>query len=218
MVGKYLSCVLLFALVVSARGRAADVKEPALRQELFDMEKADKEAKANSAAVLQGNGISLQKTQTVTDPATIKLLKEQVNKTATVDRNNRTRLRKIVDKYGWPGKSLVGTDGADSAVYLALQAQKDVSLQKRCLKAMKDAPKGEVEPFHVAQLTDTVLIQERKKQLYGTGLHAKNGVLKPYPIEDEANVDKRRAEIGLPPMADYVENAQRQYDAMTGKN
>jgi hypothetical protein len=217
MAGKCLACVLLFAVVGPASGREPDIKEPTLRQELLDMQKADQEAKAGTAALLQAKGLSLRKAQTVTDPTTFKLLAEEASKTAKVDRNNRTRLRKIVDKYGWPGKSLVDTDGSEAAVYLALQAQKDVALQKRCLKAMKDAPKGEVEPAHVAQLTDTVLIAEKKKQLYGTGLQAKNGVLKPYPIEDEANLDKRRSAIGLPPLADYLEKAQQQYDAMTGK-
>jgi hypothetical protein len=217
MVGKRLSSVLLCALVVSASGREPDVKEPALRQELLDMQTADQEAKANNAKVLGANGISFVKPQNVTDPATIKLLTEQVNKAAKVDLKNRARLRKIVDKYGWPGKSLVGPGAAEAAAYLVQQAQKDLPLQKRCLKLMKEAPKGEVEPGHVAQLTDTVLIAEKKKQLYGTGLQAQGGVLRPYPIEDEANLDKRRARMGLPPLADYVEKAQQQYDELIGK-
>jgi hypothetical protein len=217
MVGKCVSSVLLFALVVSASGRESDVKEPGLRQELLDMQTADQEAKANNAKVLGATGLSFEKRQTVTDPAKIKLLTEQVNKVAKIDQKNRTRLRQIVDKYGWPGKSLVGSGAAQAAAYLVQQAQKDLPLQKRCLKLMKEAPKGEVEPGQVAQLTDTVLIAERKKQLYGTGLQAKGGMLKPYPIEDEANLDKRRAEMGLPPLADYLEKAQQQYDEMTGK-
>jgi hypothetical protein len=217
MVGKYASSVLLFALVVSASGREPDVKEPALRQELLDMQKVFLETNANEAKVLAANGISLQKTTNVSDPATIKLLKEEVNKAAKVDLKNRTRLKKIVDKYGWPGKSLAGSDGTAAAAFLVQQARKDLPLQKRCLKLMKEAPKGEVDPGHVAQLTDTVLIADKKKQLYGTGLQAKGGMLKPYPIEDETNVDKRRAEMGLPPLDDYVEEAQRQYDKTIGK-
>ena len=27
--------------------------------------------------------------------------------------------------------------------------------------------------------------------------------MEPYPIEDEANVDQRRKEVGLPPLAEY---------------
>jgi hypothetical protein len=217
MVGKCISSVLLFALVVSVCGREPDVKEPALRQELLDMQKVDQEAKANSVKVLGASGISFEKTQTVTDPATIKLLMEEVNKAAKVDLKNRTRLKKILDKYGWPGMSLVGSDGAQAAVFLVQQARKDLPLQKRCLKLMKEAPRGEVEPIHVAQLTDTILVAEKKKQLYGTSVQVKGGVLKPYPIEDEANLDKRRAEMGLPPLEDALEKAQQQYNEAIGK-
>jgi hypothetical protein len=217
MAGKCVSAVLLLALVVSVDGRAADPKEPALRQELLDLQKEDQEAKADNINVLNAKGISLQKASTITDPATAKLVLEQANKVAKIEQKGRTRLRKILDKHGWPGKSLVDTDGAEAAWYLAIQARKDLALQKRCLKLMKEAPKGEVQLPHVAQLTDTILVAEKKKQLYGTSVLAKGGVLRPYPIEDEDNLDKRRAEVGLPPMVDYLERAQRQYDEATGK-
>jgi Family of unknown function (DUF6624) len=58
-----------------------------------------------------------------------------------------------------------------------------------------------------ALLLDRVLVAEGKPQIYGT--QAKNfdqwkgGEPVFDPIEDEANVDKRRAEVGLFPMAEY---------------
>lgn len=217
MAGKCVFPVLLLALAVSAYGREPDVKQPALRQELIDLQKENEETKAESVSVLSAKGISFQKPQYVTDPATIKLLREQNAKVAKLDQKTRARLRKIVDKYGWPGKSLVGIDGAEAAFFLVQQAQKDLPLQKQCLKLMKEAPKGEVQPVQLAQLTDSVLVADKKKQIYGTALQAKNGVLKPYPIEDEDNLDKRRAEMGLPPLGEYVEKAQQKYDEVTGK-
>src|SRR5207253_6916710 len=32
-----------------------------------------------------------------------------------IDKKNIARMKEIVDKYGWPGKSLVGADGANAA-------------------------------------------------------------------------------------------------------
>jgi hypothetical protein len=217
MTGKYILPVLLFALAPVADGQAPTVKEPALRQELLDLQQENQDTKAESVRVLSEKGVSFQKAQYVTDPATIKLLREQTAKVAKVEQKTRARLKAIMDKHGWPGKSLVGSDGAEAAWFLVLQSQKDLPLQKRCLKLIKEAPKGEVEPAHVAQLTDSVLIAERKKQIYGTGLQGKNGVLKPYPIEDEANVDKRRAEVGLPPLDEFLQQAQQKYDEVGGK-
>jgi hypothetical protein len=52
-----------------------------------------------------------------------------------------------------------------------------------------------------------VLIGDGKPQVYGTQaqpIEEWNGQdPTPKPIEDEANVDKRRAEVGLPPLSEY---------------
>ena len=64
---------------------------------------------------------------------------------------------------------------------------------------------------NLALLTDRVLLAEGKKQLYGTQFTFVNGKLKPHPIQDEANVDKRRAEAGLPPLAEYAKMLEKVY-------
>ncbi len=109
-----------------------------------------------------------------------------------------------MDKYGWPGKSLVGKDGANAAWLLVQHADRDPAFQKRCLDLMKEAArKGEVSGQELAYLTDRVRVAQGEKQLYGTQFHTVDGRLVPQPIEDEPNVDKRRKEIGLSTMAEY---------------
>ncbi|MFN8254817.1 MAG: DUF6624 domain-containing protein [Bacteroidales bacterium] len=51
-----------------------------------------------------------------------------------------------------------------------------------------------------------MLVKENKKQLYGTQLmkNNKTGKYEVCPIKDEINVDKRRAEVGLGPLKDYL--------------
>jgi hypothetical protein len=64
-------------------------------------------------------------------------------------------------------------------------------------------------------LSDRVLNAEGKKQLYGTMIFVKpDGTFAPNPIEDEANVDKRRAELGLQPLAEYIRRSNK---AILGK-
>ena len=49
-------------------------------------------------------------------------------------------------------------------------------------------------------------------QRYGTQVNSDaNGVRTFWPIEDEANVDKRRAEVGYEPMAEYAKRHKVQY-------
>ena len=58
----------------------------------------------------------------------------------------------------------------------------------------------------IALLTDRVRLAEHRKQLYGSQLEGDCSVgYKLRPVEDEANLDARRARLDLPPMADYLQ-------------
>jgi Family of unknown function (DUF6624) len=192
-------------------------KEPSLRQELLAMEKEDQQVRASLLKALGEKGVSPGDAKPITDPALLKIFLEQTGKMAAVDQKNRARLKEIVDKHGWPGKSLVGKDGAHVAWLLVQHADGELAFQKRCLELMKAAPKRDVEPADIAYLTDRVLVAEKKKQVYGTQLQGQGGTFTPHPIEDAANVDKRRAEVGLTPLAEYLKTAQAGYDKLSGK-
>ena len=50
-------------------------------------------------------------------------------------------------------------------------------------------------------------MRQEKKQVYGTQIRMdKDGGYFLFPIEDPDNVDKRRALVGLEPLADYLSN------------
>jgi len=193
------------------------IREPDLREELLAMEKEDVDMRNGVIKDLSAKGIPYGGSRTISDPAMVKALLEPTRKMHYMDQKHRTRLKEIVKKYGWPGKSLVGQDGARAAWLLAQHADRDLAFQKRALKLMKAAPKGEVELQDIAYLTDCLLIAEKRKQCYGTQLMVKGGTFKPRPIEDEAHVDKRRAEMGMSTLADYLETAQVEYDRAAGK-
>jgi hypothetical protein len=121
-----------------------------------------------------------------------------------IDARNTAWMKEVVDKHGWPGKSLVGTDGSQKAWLMVQHADQDRAFQMRCLKLLAEAvKKGESSPEHLAYLTDRVRVADKEKQVYGTQFHEVDGKMEPYPIEDEADVDKRRTEVGLPPLAEY---------------
>jgi hypothetical protein len=58
-------------------------------------------------------------------------------------------------------------------------------------------------------LEDRILTREAKKQVYGTQLRLNQTTqrMELYPIEDEVNVDSRRAAVGLEPLAEYLKRA-----------
>lgn len=162
------------------------VIEPKLREELLERKEKDQEAR--KASPFDGA------------------------RCIKVDQENTARMKKIVEAHGWPGKSLVGTDGAFAAWLLVQHADADPEFQAYCLELMKDAYKSdEVRGVDLAYLTDRVLVNRGKKQLYGTQFWTPPlGKLQPRPIEDEAKLDERRVKMGLGPFREYKE-------LMTGK-
>lgn len=101
--------------------------------------------------------------------------------------------------------SLVGKKAA-SAAFLVLQ-HAAYKYQKQYLPLVREAVSiGELAGQRLALLEDRVLMREGKEQIYGTQLtrNQETGELELYPIEDEFNVDKRRAEMGMLPLAEYL--------------
>jgi hypothetical protein len=129
-----------------------------------------------------------------------------------IDQRNTAWLKEAVDRRGWPGKSLVGADGANAAWLLVQHADQDRAFQKRCLPLLAAAvKKGEATGAQLAYLTDRVRVGAGEKQVYGTQFRTVDGKLEPSPIEDEANVDRRRKEAGLPSLAEYRKQIEKAY-------
>jgi hypothetical protein len=123
---------------------------------------------------------------------------------ADVDADNTSFLKKIVAERGWPGRSLVGRDAADAA-FLILQHSPDTAFQAKTLPLLEKAyANGEAEGQQVALLTDRVAVQRGQPQTYGTQAAVVNGRFRLKPIADSANVDARRAKLGMPPVAAYM--------------
>jgi hypothetical protein len=127
---------------------------------------------------------------------------------ARVDVANTDRLRAIIAEHGWPGRMLVGDEGAEAAWLIAQHADHQLDFQREALALLERAVHdGDAPASHLAYLTDRVRMNEGRPQLFGTQVaDITNGVASPWPIEDEEHVDQRRANAGLEPLADYLNN------------
>lgn len=204
--------VHLFALLVVAGTAAADEpkaegKNPDLRDELQKRGKFDQEVRGRLIEWTKANGSTAADLPAEKKSEFVKLAGEM----AKVDADNTRWLGEQVDKSGWPTVTQVGKEAAGTAWLLVQHADADPKFQRKCLDLMAKLPKGEADAKNVAYLTDRVLLAEGKKQVYGTQFHSPNGRWEPRPLEDEANVDRRRAEVGLPPLAEYVKQLESVY-------
>lgn len=128
-----------------------------------------------------------------------------------VDVQNTRWLDKAIQQHGWPGKSLVGIDGAH-ATFLIVQHSPIFEFQKKCLSLLELAvDQNEADVKDLAYLTDRVRLAEGKQQIYGTQGTEKNGVIVPFPIEDEEHIDERRKAIGLEPIAEHFKGMNEFY-------
>jgi len=120
---------------------------------------------------------------------------------------NEIRIKSVFDRYGFPGYDLVGKTGSNNFWLIAQHCDKNVPFQKKVLKKMKaKLPSGNADPKNFAFLTDRVLINTGQKQSYGTQLTYNTDSCQaiPKPLKDSLNVNRRRAEIGLEPIEDYL--------------
>ncbi|MFF2083318.1 DUF6624 domain-containing protein [Nocardia sp. NPDC058176] len=116
---------------------------------------------------------------------------------------NAVRLEQILDTHGWPGRELVGEDGTESAWLVVQHAISHPGLMRRGLEMLRTVP--DQDPARVAMLEDRIRCFEGRSQQYGTQFDwDDNGDLSPLPIETPDEVDQRRAELGLPSMAEAI--------------
>lgn len=136
-----------------------------------------------------------------------KEMKELWKITHQKDSINLLKIKKILDEKGWVGKDKVGAQ-ANSALFLVIQ-HSDLETQKKYLPMMKEAvTKGNANPSSLALLIDRIEIREGRKQIYGSqiGTNPTSKTQYVLPLIDPDNVDKRRTEVGLGSISDYVKN------------
>ncbi len=193
---------LCFVLLLISNTQAQEagkrsIKEPALRLEL--LKRVEQDQSIRNELISKG----------VKHPDNVILARMQA-----IDHENTERVRAIVRQYGWPSPELVGRDGAEAA-FLIVQ-HSDLAFQKEMLPLVEKAYRsGGLSGQSYALLLDRVLVREGKPQIYGTQTKRfeewKGQEPALAPIEDEANVDKRRREVGLFPLSEYREMLKRMY-------
>jgi hypothetical protein len=116
------------------------------------------------------------------------------------------RLRAIMDEHGWPTAELVGEEAARAAWLIAQHADRQLDVQRRALHLMQQAVSaGAAGPRELAFLRDRTLVNEGRKQVYGTQIAGvKDGAPVPWPCEEPERMDELRAEVGIEPFDAYV--------------
>lgn len=120
------------------------------------------------------------------------------------DSINLRKIEQLIQQYGYPGKSLVGAKLSNTA-WLVIQ-HSPLAIQEKYLHILqRAADQGEMSKTNMALLIDRIRVYKGQKQLYGTQVNIDATGQKSFDaIEDEKNVNKRRAEVGLGSLEEYA--------------
>ncbi len=119
---------------------------------------------------------------------------------------NKKRLKEVFSEFGYPGYDLVGREGEADFWVMVQHCDSDTNFQRDVLnKLTVEAKKKNADPRHFGLLTDRLRINTGMKQTYGTQVRYNNfGQAFPKSLDDSSNVNKRRDEIGLEPIEQYL--------------
>lgn len=130
-----------------------------------------------------------------------------------LDSLNLIKIEGLINKYGWLGESIIGSQG-NTTLFMVIQ-HSDLKTQEKYLPMIRQAvTDGNAKPHHLAMLEDRVALLEGKRQVYGSqvGWDMNTNTYYVLPLEEPENVDKRRAEVGLPPLKDYLNEMNTKWD------
>ena len=129
------------------------------------------------------------------------------------DSINLIKIKAILDRYGWLGPEVVGSQG-NTTLFLVIQ-HSDLATQDKYLPMMRQAVKdGKARASSLALLEDRVAIGKGKRQIYGSQIGSDQETQTYYvmALDDPDHVDERRREAGLGPLAEYVSHWKIKWD------
>ena len=144
--------------------------------------------------------------------ATGELYRGYAPRMAEVHDRNAAELDEILERHGWPGRSLVGDDGVAAAWLVVQHAIGQPALQRRVLPLLRAATAdGEAPAAHAAYLEDRICFYEERPQRYGTQLTWDDaGQLVPWRLGEPPRVDELRRSVGLGTLAARLAEARRE--------
>ena len=125
----------------------------------------------------------------------------------SIFRTHQKRVKQIFDNFGFPGYDLVGEGGSSDFWLIVQHSDHNPKFQLEVLEKMKkEVDKGNADSRTYGLLVDRVKLNTGQAQIYGTQLDYNMEICQAYPrnLADSINVNKRRKEIGLEPLEEYL--------------
>lgn len=122
-----------------------------------------------------------------------------------VDGENTARVLELMGDVGWLSRDIYGQQ-ISMAAFLIVQHSSDLRLMLTVLPLVEAEAKSDPQMGQLyALLYDRTQLALGEKQRYGTQIGSDaDGVMKVSRVENVEELDARRAEMGMPPIAEYL--------------
>lgn len=118
---------------------------------------------------------------------------------------NESKVKAILDQCGWPTKDMIGERGNWTIANVLQHSEYEIRL--KYLPMMRKAVQDKkLEPRFLVRAEDRIATDRGELQIYGGQMkyYPETKSFNVWPVLDPKNVDQRRAEIGLEPIAEFL--------------
>jgi len=118
---------------------------------------------------------------------------------------NEERIKNLLDNNGWPKKSVIGEQGNWTICNVIQHSDNDVRI--KYIPMMKEAVlANQLAPRFLVRAQDRIATELGELQIYGGQMkyYPDTKSFNVWPVFDPENIDKRRAEIGLEPITEFL--------------
>ena len=120
---------------------------------------------------------------------------------------NERKVREILDSGSWPELDAIGEQGNLTICNVIQHADNDIRIQY--LPMMRQAVKDKkLAPRFLVRAEDRIATERGDLQIYGGQMkyYPETKSFNLWPVYDPINIDKRRSDIGLEPIAIFLKN------------
>jgi hypothetical protein len=205
-IGFYVLLLICFPMTLSAQEQEVSVQEdledrnPQLMAKIAKLTERHNKYRLKATLIYKEHGYDS------------KQMVENEQLIAQADAENQIAAKAIFEEYGYPSFKLVGKEKSHEFWTIVLNSDADVDFQLAVLKVMdRLIHKGDADANDYAYLSDRVRINLGMKQIYGTQLqyNETNQSYEPYELNMPEEVDKRRAELQMGTLADYIQTVKK---------
>lgn len=120
---------------------------------------------------------------------------------------NELKIRELLDYYGWPTREMIGERGNLTICNVIQHCDNETRI--KYLPMMRQAvQENKLEARFLVRTEDRIATEKGELQIYGGQMkyYPKTKSFNVWPVYDPINIDKRRAKIGLEPIAGFLKS------------